>query len=390
MEPDNKKVDVLILATEPFPYGEAATNRIISYAKVLAEDLKVRYVSISPDWSCNPANLSKGIHEGIEYVYAPGSSEWNPLWPKWKKAVRLLNGRIKTLKKIIEYNPDTVILVSRNISLTKWLLWISRIRKFRFIIERTELTALKDKKYGHKLLSLHSKSNGILCISREILEYLKPSVGGSVDLFHLPMSVDFDRFPEISGDLQERYFAMCSGNNWERDGAIDSINAFLEFRKEHPEYTLKIAGILNEKTEYSRKFKQIVKSNSDNGVVYLGRLSSDRIPAFIMEAAAAVLTPHKDYESGGFPTKLGEYLASGVPVICTSVSEIPIYLDRSNSFICPPSDVASIVESMRLIAVHPEKAAAVGRKGREIAKHVFNVSTYKKELIEFIKGNGKH
>ena len=384
MSMNSRKADIVIVSTQSFPYGEAATNRIISYAKVLAEDLKVKYISITPDFLCNPSNLSKGEYEGIEYEYAPGTSKWNSDWPKWKKAIHIYKGRINIFRLLRKHDPTTVILVTRDISLTKRFIDFSIRRKVRLILERTELANIKDAKDIGKLFSLYSRLSGIMCISSEIISYLQP-ISDSVRLFHLPMSVDIKRFNKRNiATNYKKYFAMCSGNNWERDGAIDSINAFLEFRETHPEYQLKIAGLLNDKTEYNRRFKQIVESNQNNGVIYMGRLASDNIPDFIMEATAVLMTPHKDYESGGFPTKLGEYLASGVPVICTSVSEIPNYLNCNNSYICRPNDKQAMVVSMKEIVENKAHAHKVGQEGRKVANTVFNVATYKNELIQFL------
>lgn len=381
----NKNTDIVILSASPFPYGGAETNRIISYAKIIAEDLKIHYVSITPDFLMNPANQSKGLFNGIKYEYAPGTSKWDPNWTKWRKAYHLIKGRLNMFKILYQTKPSTVILVSWNLSYTKWLIWFSKIIKYRLIIELTELRPFLNTYNIRKLYSLYSKVDGFLCISKEIMDKLQP-IGNSVDRFHLPMSVDVERFSVNRQNIKnsEKYFVMCSGNNWERDGAIDSINAFLEFRKIHPEFKLMIAGILNDKTEYSHKFKQIVESNFENGVVYLGRLTADKMPEYIMNATAAVMTPHKDYDSGGFPTKLGEYLASGIPVICTAVSEIPDYLNRTNSYICQPNDLKAMVQSMKDIVENESRARIVGGEGKKVANTVFNVATYKKDLIHFL------
>ena len=43
--------------------------------------------------------------------------------------------------------------------------------------------------------------------------------------------------------------------------------------------------------------------------------------------------PDNIQAKGGFPTKLGEYLATGNPVVVTKVGEIPNYLiDGVNAF----------------------------------------------------------
>ena len=96
------------------------------------------------------------------------------------------------------------------------------------------------------------------------------------------------------------------------------------------------------------------------------------------------MTPNKDFESGGFPTKLGEYLATGKPVICTKVSEIPKYLNNTSAILIEPDNHSELVESLNKIIEHPRNYTTIGENGRLTVKKYFNTKTYLNELISFL------
>ncbi len=57
--------------------------------------------------------------------------------------------------------------------------------------------------------------------------------------------------------------------------------------------------------------------------------------------------PDSKQAQGGFPTKLGEYLATGNPVCATTVGEIPDYLvDGESVYFAVPGSVDSFADAM--------------------------------------------
>jgi len=90
------------------------------------------------------------------------------------------------------------------------------------------------------------------------------------------------------------------------------------------------------------KLKQKVNQMGlSNYVVFKGSKSRNEIPEILAISSILVLTRVKTARSdGGFPTKLGEYLASGKPVILTNVGEINEYIiDRVNAFLVEPNNI---------------------------------------------------
>ena len=86
-----------------------------------------------------------------------------------------------------------------------------------------------------------------------------------------------------------------------------------------------------------------------------------------------------------FPHKLGEYLASGNPVITCHVGELKNYLKHKESaFICSPNNVLEFAENMEYVANNPENAILVGEKGKLICKENFDYLVLGKQCSIFL------
>jgi glycosyltransferase involved in cell wall biosynthesis len=92
------------------------------------------------------------------------------------------------------------------------------------------------------------------------------------------------------------------------------------------------------------------------------------------------------YASAGFPFKLGEYLATGKPVIASRIDDVDKYLeDRRSAVLIEPGSVEAIAEAMRYILRRPDAARAIGREGREVARNAFEKTRLGQALYEFLR-----
>jgi glycosyltransferase involved in cell wall biosynthesis len=74
------------------------------------------------------------------------------------------------------------------------------------------------------------------------------------------------------------------------------------------------------------------------------------------------------------PIKLGEYLASGKPVIATGVGDIGIYLKHmKTALLCKPGDPESLGECIKLLVENRELAQRIGSQGKKLAKDIFDI-----------------
>jgi len=87
-----------------------------------------------------------------------------------------------------------------------------------------------------------------------------------------------------------------------------------------------------------------------------------------------------------FPFKLGEFLATGKPVIASGISDVKILLKhRTEAMIVKPDDIDTIVEAISYLIEHPDKAAEIGNQGRQKAIELFDFKEQGKPLFTFLQ-----
>jgi glycosyltransferase involved in cell wall biosynthesis len=115
-------------------------------------------------------------------------------------------------------------------------------------------------------------------------------------------------------------------------------------------------------------------------------VNRNELPAYLCSALLLVLSRPKNIQAeGGFPTKLGEYLATGRPVVVTKVGEIPEYLtDEVNAFLAEPDNADAFALRVLYALSNAELADKVGANGKKLAYSTFNYKVQSQNLISFI------
>ena len=92
------------------------------------------------------------------------------------------------------------------------------------------------------------------------------------------------------------------------------------------------------------------------------------------------------FSQAGLPNKLGEYLATGKPVVVTKTGDIGMYLrDRIDAFLVQPNDIQAFADTLRYVLNNPNEAAEVGLNGQKVAMEAFDTDRNCKRLIDFVK-----
>jgi len=92
------------------------------------------------------------------------------------------------------------------------------------------------------------------------------------------------------------------------------------------------------------------------------------------------------YAHAGFPFKLGEYLATGKPVIASRVSDVDRFLvDKQNAMLVQAGSSAEVCEAAEFLIDNPESAVAIGARGREVARSFFDYKQQGAALRDFFE-----
>ena len=225
-------------------------------------------------------------------------------------------------------------------------------------------------------------------MTRKLLDYHKTISNENGSFLHLPMTVDMSRFIP-KNDKGERYIAFAGSLANRKDGADILIEAFKLIAPKYPEVKLYLAGGYHPDMKVQKSL--IDKCGLQERVKYYGLLSRDEIPDFFVNASVLALPrPDSHQAQGGFPTKLGEYLATCNPVCATKVGEIPDYLeDNVSAFMAVPGDINSFADALDRALANSETALRIGRMGYQVAKENFNMEIQTKRLYNFLNDNFK-
>lgn len=390
-----QKIDLAIVTSEPFPIGMAATNRMLTYATELSKKKNVLVLIARPtEVNGRINNLeAEGEFKKVKYKYVHGKTIWLKESSKFKKLLLILDSYILLFKNIKKNKPNSVLLVSNRITYI-WALWLySKILRFKYYQEKSEKPPVMKNKTNYLFKNFYLASyklfDGIIVMTNELAKLFYAT--GQTNTFHLPMTVDMNRFKDlVSKKDREKatnlLFKYSGGGNLERDGMLGIVQAFIALRAKKIPFEFHIIGPVNTNDSYYIEIASLIEKNSaQNDIFFKGQYPSTEIPQLISEADCLIMAPAKDFASGGFPTKLGEYLSTGLPVICTSVSEIPMYLDKSCAIIIPPNDVDAILKSLMDVIENYPEYIAIGEKGKAIAEKNFSAEAYSEQLINFLE-----
>ena len=135
-------------------------------------------------------------------------------------------------------------------------------------------------------------------------------------------------------------------------------------------------------------FQQLVQQlNIEGRVVFTGKVPYERIPQLLVDAEMLALARPDNLQARyGFPTKLGEYLATGNPVVVTAVGDIPRFIeDGKNGFLAAPDDIIGFAEKMLWVAEHPQEATTAGNNGRLLCQKEFSYKAQSQVLFDVIQ-----
>lgn len=371
-------MNIAIINTLPIPSGQASVNRLLSYSKGMAE-MGDQMTVLSSAY----AETAEGEVNGVRFINCG----------KKRGGLSLLPALIQILDRVKKERYDAVILVSNSLLLIYPLAIVCKRKGIKLIQEKSEFPfVLMKKGLTRKLWATFYTSttyklfDGMIVMTKPLMDYFATKVKKSCKLIEVPMTVDLERFAigkqeSVYGD----YIAYCGNMAGNKDGVMNLIEAFDLASKELKEVRLLLIGGSSTPDDLDN-IKAFAKDKGDGRIVFYGEASREDIPQLLVNAKALALArPSSLQSAGGFPTKLGEYLATSNPVVVTAVGDIPRFLNENNSFIVEPDNNKAFAERLvRVFSNYPE-AQEIGKKGREVAEQTFNYKVQAPRIVKFLQ-----
>lgn len=360
--------------------GSAATNRMLAYAYGFCEQgIKVLLIFASEKDFDLPDIGGIELHKCIGSHYCQS---------------KLM---AETIKRLYISKECAIITYG-----TPTLCWYLPRSKYNIFYECTEIPFYGRKRTLRTWVKetikrfLAQRATGMLVISKALANYFKKQ--GIRNIAIINMFVDSKRFENINSnksnerlgledDTKENYVAYCGKISPFKDGVDCLIESFALFVAKHNDYILKIIGGF-ENSEAERCLKALVnKLKLDKKVVFTGAITPAEMPRILCGAQMLALArPDNEQAKYGFPTKLGEYLATGKPVVVTRVGEIGDFLkDGVNCRMSEPDSPEAFADCMSWVADHYEDALKLGAKGKELTRKEFSSLEQSKKVLIFMK-----
>lgn len=368
----------------------APVNRILSLAEGLkisgAETFIYGFVPLSDNENSKLGNLNN-----IIYSY-PGiiSSNFSI------RAFISLIDLFYRFPKFILKNKINLVHIYGIPLFAKWIIIMQKfIFSYKIIEERNEYPhiLLKNNKlkfiYGQfHIIIAYRFLDGMIVMTNKLLQYYTPLTSKKTKFEIINMTVDNNRFEVEHNKIfspSYNYIAYCGGLTEDKDGVLTLIKAFHAVSNAMPDLKLLIIGKGGE-----------VQNNAINSLIHTlmlkekiiltGFLLNEVLTLYLLNAKALVLPRPKSFQNeGNFPTKLGEYLSTGNPVIVTRVGVVPEFLfDGKNAYIAEPNSAESLAAKIIELVSDYEKARTIGIKGKLLTTFEFNHIVQSKKLYDFL------
>lgn len=381
----------------------APTARIIGYCKgLLKEGVKVEIISVIPNNETKKTVPLSGVCDGGNYYHFSHAPNCripilsSVLW-RVKNYVCLHKALTFIMQSDMEEPYDAVIMS------------FDEPRRFEAILptltklKRAKLIAIADeypipirhylkknvpesklKKYR----KLYQKIDGRILMTTKLKEFYDTNVCPKPTLI-LSTVVDIDRFVNIDKEEQNKDYLCYMGNlELSKDNVDNIIRAFSMIVNEYPDLDLFIYGTPNsEAHQYLERL--INRLNLINRVFLKGKVEYDKVPQILKNAKILVSSqPNTKRAEGGFPTKLGEYMITGVPILMTNVGEIAKYVKNGeNGYIVPPDDPSSYARQLLFILKNYNLALHVANNAKQYIINNFSAASAGKSIIDFLNKN---
>ena len=188
------------------------------------------------------------------------------------------------------------------------------------------------------------------------------------------MFADKKRYDGLLKQSCERFIAYCGTITYGKDGVDDLIKAFQIVHQTEDNIKLYIIGpFLDEET--SVKCKELVaRLQLSDWVVFKGVIPYTQLPQMLVNSELLLLArPDNIQAKYGFPTKLGEYLLTGNPVVVTDVGNIKDFLkDGQSAYITTPNNYQDFASKIIEAFLDYPHSLSIGDEGRRVALLHFN------------------
>ena len=390
-----KKINLIFMGGFTYPHGMAATKRIQNTINAIKECSDVEMRVILQRQSSQENNFS-GVHEGTPYETVMGDLFRVKLFV----SLPILYSKTKSaLKRAYQLDKENVIYFYGPLFIDSVIpLKYAKKLGYKIVFDVIEdFGQAKGVSYSFfhylriilaDMFSTHIKrlASGIIVISSYLENQCRELTQGKTPLHYMSVSVDMNLFPEKPSSKKSMTTFFYAGSFGKKDGILILLDAFDKLAEKHENIFLALTG-RGDSQAMDELLVRVEKSPYKARIDYKGYLN-DRDYNVLLNDVDILCMTRVDlaFANAGFPFKLGEFLATGKPVIASRVSDVGRFLsDRENAMLVKAGSSDEVCKAAEFLLADPKAARTIGEKGRKVANKSFNNKQQGKDLLAFIR-----
>ena len=381
----------------------AAYSRIINYAKALTINKNVKVYLCS-------FQLSQDLFEYqeiFEHIFIIGKpqvlpgTKYSKYFEKLLFPFRSLSYLLKIYKYFHEEQIAWIFFPVRLFNDVLTLFFIKYLGNQKIYCEKNELKIgivlniswplgiikklLFSILYSYKIIDAFLNDRmvryygGIIAISLSIEKWVEKR---NKNIIRIPILVDNTLYSNENSLTKNSNFIIgfIGSISFKKEGLENLLLALTNFDN----VILNIYGS-GHKTDIKNVHKIIDDHNLLKSVILHGQKDSEQIPLILSQHNLLILPrPNNTQTKYGFSTKLAEYMASGIPVFVTDVSDNALYIkDGVNGFIISSNEQELIANKLEEI-IKRNDLNEIGLRGRKTAIENFDYRIYSDKLYNFL------
>ncbi len=392
-------MNILVILNDLYPNGMALAVRIHLYARGFVQKGHKVFIIVPRPYEKHgqvPKNtLTHGFVDNVEFKYSALTTRRSKyfLVRQVVDGFSLLNAARLILKKRRE--TDVILIISNNLIQILLFKLMAVVTNKAIILEKSEFPFIFQKK--RPLNSIYQRLyikyvyrlfDGLIVISKNLKNYFMSKISPRAKILHVPIIVDSQIFINSGKSSKLSDEVVYAGIlNQSKDGILDIIEAFYLLNRTYRNKKLVLMGDIDA-SECKEQIYEVISGNKiSENVIITGYIPRPEMIERLCAADLLILAKPRGLQSEhSFPTKAGEYLATGKPVVITNVGCINQYLtDGENAFIAEPNNIESLHRKLLEVYGDYKRSLEIGLKGRQVAVEQFDYRTQSQFIIDFFR-----
>ena len=398
----SEKLHIIHLGISGFPHNVTLApiqKSYLIYKGLVEAGAEVLYINTIPQATPDGVISEdvEGTVDGIHYTYTCGTPYRSESF--LKRNLTKLKGGIREAGLLISLarkkKIDAAILYTAHFSTLLYYRCWATLLGFPIVMNYVEYrsvfeTTSRRNKISWFLTDRFAPAlvDGIFPISEFLIEHVKKQ--SKTPYLKVPTLCDFTRYSYLEPEKDTpRYLLYCGSAAYYE--VANFIIASFEGIKEGPDVFLYL--IINGWPEQVEKVNKRIKQSSKSHLIKtFSKVSNEDYSRLLFQSEGLLIPLRPNVQDAArFPNKVGEYVASGNPMVTTQVGEIAYYFkDGESAFIAEDYEENSFAQKMQQLIDHPAEASAIGVEGKRIGHQEFDYKVNGEKTLAFLKKIIKH